>query len=218
MLVVLVAVPVVGFAWFLAAAVAPPAEPQRHADAIAVLTGGAERVATGLRLLREGRADRLMISGVHPDVTLAELARLAEPDRAAPGVEGPGIALPEGPGGNPREDQEADAARVTLDRVATTTHGNAREIAAWARAAGVRSIRVVTAGYHMPRATLELRRAFPEAILLPHPVLPPTLRNAGTTARLRTWSLLLGEYLKWLGAAAGLASLAGGGDSDLRPQ
>lgn len=182
--------PVAGFAWFLATAAAPPADPLRYTDGIAVLTGGAERVETGLRLLRDGRADRLLVSGVHPDVTLADLARLAAPESGALEGDMPG--------------------RITLGHLATSTRGNAAEIADWARAAGLRSIRVVTAGYHMPRATLELRRALPEATLLPHPVMPARLRDAGAAGRLRTWSLLAGEYLKLIGATVGLASPAGG--------
>jgi uncharacterized SAM-binding protein YcdF (DUF218 family) len=173
-----------GFAHFLALAAAGPAEPERPADGIAVLTGGAERVETGLRLLREGRARVLLVSGVHRDVTLADLAHRA--------AMGPGDL----------------AGRVTLGHEATSTRGNAAEIASWARAEHLDSIRVVTAGYHMPRALLELRRALPEVALLPHPMLPATLRDAGAAGRLRTWSLLLREYLKYLAVRAGLSGPA----------
>jgi uncharacterized SAM-binding protein YcdF (DUF218 family) len=173
-----------GFAHFLALAAAGPAEPERPTDGIAVLTGGAERVETGLRLLREGRARVLLVSGVHRDVTLGDLAHRA--------AMGPGDL----------------AGRVTLGHEATSTRGNAAEIAAWARAEHLDSIRVVTAGYHMPRALLELRRALPEVALLPHPMLPATLRDAGAAGRLRTWSLLLREYLKYLAVRAGLSGPA----------
>ena len=176
---------VAGFGWFLKAAAAPPAEPLRRTDGIAVLTGGAERVETGLRLLLQGRAERLLVSGVHRNATLADLARAA--------------------GLGPEVQVSAD--RVALGHVARTTRGNAAEIAAWARAEGLRSIRVVTAGYHMPRALLELQRALPEAELLAHPVVPARLRDPGAVARLRTWSLLAGEYLKLIGAWAGLTRL-----------
>jgi uncharacterized SAM-binding protein YcdF (DUF218 family) len=170
-----------GFLWFLDAAAAAPESPLRPTDGIAVLTGGAERVQTGLRLLAEGRARRLLISGVHPDATLADLARVHGMEAAAL------------------------AGRVTLGREARSTRGNAAEIAAWARREGMGSIRVVTAGYHMPRAMLELRRALPEAVLVPHPVVPPPLREAAAVGRARTWSLLVGEYLKLLGAWAGMS-------------
>lgn len=172
-----------GFLWFLDAAAAAPEEPDRATEGIAVLTGGAERVQTGLRLLAEGKARLLLVSGAHPGTTLADLAR-------ASGLEAGALA-----------------GRVTLGREARTTRGNAREIADWARAHGLRSVRVVTAGYHMPRALLELRRALPEAVLVPHPVVPARLRDAAAAGRQRTWSLLVGEYLKLIGAALGASRL-----------
>jgi uncharacterized SAM-binding protein YcdF (DUF218 family) len=167
-----------GFLGFLRTAAAPPVMPEQHTEGIAVLTGGAERVATGLRLLREGRAEQMLISGVHRDTGLDDLV---------------GAAL-----------REPLARRVELGHAAATTRGNAREVADWARAHGLASIRVVTAGYHMPRAMLELRRALPGVTLLPWPVVPPRLRQAGALAELRTWSLLLGEYLKLLLVWTGL--------------
>lgn len=169
----------VGFAWFTTGIASRPAEPARRTDGIAVLTGGAERVATGLALLREGQAERLLISGVHRDVTLGDLLR---------------------------PEDHGLGARIALGREAASTRGNAAEIATWVHATGLRSVRVVTAGYHMPRALLELRRALPEVVLVPHPVLPARLREPGAAAVARTWSLLLGEYLKYLAAALGFSA------------
>ena len=51
-----------GFAWFLGEAIAEPEQPDRRTDAIVVLTGGAERVETGLALLEAGLAPRLLVS------------------------------------------------------------------------------------------------------------------------------------------------------------
>lgn len=170
-----------GFLGFLRAAMAPPEAPELHTDGIAVLTGGAERVATGLRLLREGRGERMLISGVHPGALLDELDG--------------GEAL--GP----------LAQRVQLGRTATTTRGNAREVAAWSAAQRLHSVRVVTAGYHMPRALLELRRAAPGLTLLPWPVTPARLSRSEALREPRTWTLLLGEYGKLLAAWTGLHTL-----------
>jgi uncharacterized SAM-binding protein YcdF (DUF218 family) len=184
--------PAAGFLWFLRAAAAPPADPELRAEGIAVLTGGADRVETGLRLLLAdgGGGARLIVSGAHRDATLADLVRGA---------------------GLPPEAAEAVAGRATLGRAAATTRGNAAEIAAWARREGIGSIRVVTAGYHMPRALLELRRALPaEVALLPHPVVPASLRD-GRAGPQRAWRLLLGEYAKLVGAWLGL-SRPGPGD------
>ena len=174
-----------GFPWFLRIAALPPAPDPRPTDGIVVLTGGADRVRTGLRLLAEGSGRVLLVSGTHPDATLAELAAAA--------------GWPEPP----------HDGRIALGHAARSTHGNAAETAAWVSARGLGSIRVVTAAYHMPRALLELRRALPaKVVLVPHAVVPEPLRDAGSVAaRPRTWRLLGAEYLKLVGAALGLSRL-----------
>jgi uncharacterized SAM-binding protein YcdF (DUF218 family) len=136
-----------GFAWFLHR-VAEPAPIPSHADAIAAFSGGPDRVETALRLLADGRADRLLLSGIGGGANLTELAHLAELD--------------------PRP----LAARVSIGRDATTTRGNALETAAWARANAIHTLLVVTASYHMPRALAELGRALPDVTLYPVPVAP----------------------------------------------
>ena len=174
-----------GFGWFLRA-VQEDAADNSATDAIVVLTGGAERVETGFRLLEEGLAPRLFISGVHPDARLADLARGAGADSARL------------------------AGRVELGHAAASTRGNAVEIAAWARTRDITTIRLVTAGYHMPRARSELRRTMPELRVVPHSVTPPRLRDEGAFWRPRNWGLLLSEYCKFLGAEAGLSRFLGG--------
>jgi uncharacterized SAM-binding protein YcdF (DUF218 family) len=184
----LLAVLLAGFLWFLGQVPEAPASPARRTDGIVVLTGGAERVETGLRLLEAGHAPRLLVSGVAARLTLAELARA-----------------------HARE-PSALAGRVTLGHAAATTLGNAVETAAWARANGLTSLRVVTAGYHMPRALLELRRALPGVELVPHPVGPAALRE-GALGHARAARLHLGEYVKYLLSAAGLSRLLPARDS-----
>lgn len=166
-----------GFVWFLTRADYPMPLPP-HADGIVAFTGGAERVETALRLLAEGRADRLLLSGIGGGAELAELAHRAGLDPAPL------------------------AARVTLGRGAATTRGNARETAAWAAANAIHSLVVVTAFYHMPRAVIELRRALPGAILYPLPVLAPDLPGRGVPLR-----LMAEEYTKLLAAGAGLTAI-----------
>jgi uncharacterized SAM-binding protein YcdF (DUF218 family) len=174
-----------GFIWFLRAVQAGAADASA-ADAIVVLTGGTERVETGFRLLEEGLAPRLFVSGVHPDSRLADLAR------------GAGV------------DPAKLSGRVELGHAAASTRGNAVEIAAWASARGVRTIALVTAGYHMPRARTELRRAMPSLRVSAYPVTPARLRTEGSFWQPRNWGLLLGEYMKFLGAELGLSAIFGG--------
>jgi uncharacterized SAM-binding protein YcdF (DUF218 family) len=165
-----------GFVWFLSTALRAP-DPPPHADGIVVLTGGAERIETALRLLADGDGRLLLITGAGGGAgEFAGLAHRAGVDAAL-------------------------AARTTLGRAALDTHGNALETAGWAHAHDIGSLIVVTAGYHMPRALAELSRALPEVRLHPYPVLSPVLRNGPDAASLR---LLAAEYTKYLAVAARL--------------
>jgi uncharacterized SAM-binding protein YcdF (DUF218 family) len=169
----------IGFASFLYAATLSRLPPAR-ADGIVVLTGGADRVETALRLLAERRAGRLLVSGVGHAADFAELARRA------------GVPLDLAP-------------RVTLGRTALSTRGNARETADWVRANAIRSLIVVTAAYHMPRALAELSRSIPGVTLYPVGVVPPAIRGWNEFGALH---LLAGEYSKFLAVEAGLSGLA----------
>ena len=169
----------IGFAWFDRAAHLPGTPPP-HADGIVVLTGGADRIETALRLLADGHAPLLLVSGVARGADLAELTRRIQLDPAQV------------------------AGQVTLGRTATTTVGNGTETAHWAQEHGLRRLIVVTAGYHMPRALLEIRRGLPDAELHPVPVLPPALRGGTDPATAR---MLANEYEKLIAVRLGLAPL-----------
>lgn len=136
-----------GLGWFAASGRTLAALPE-HADGIVALTGGAGRVELGLKLLEQGRADRLLISGVGPSATLAELVHRAGVDPAL-------------------------APRVTLGRTAHSTRGNAAETAVWVKTWAISSLLVVTSFYHMPRAMAEMRGSLPGVALYPVPVNPP---------------------------------------------
>ena len=164
-----------GFAWFIRQVDAPTG-PVPIAGGIVALTGGAERIDNALQLLADGQAPRLLLSGV-----------------------GGGAGLPD-------LDSKADlhtqdlAARITLGRGAQSTRGNALETAAWVRRNAIRSLIVVTAAYHMPRALLELRRELADIALYPVPVRP-----AGFSGW-RRFRLLAIEFTKFLGARSGLSA------------
>ncbi len=166
---------VAGFAAFVHRAAQPTPVPPRT-NGIVVLTGGEDRVQAALKLLVDGRADRLLVTGIGGGANLKDLARLTGMDA------------------RPLAD------RVTLGRGAASTRGNAEETAAWAAAYGIRSLIVVTAFYHMPRAVTEMRRALPSVTLYPDAVLPPGMQRGdglGTWAGLR---LMAEEYTKFLAA------------------
>jgi len=159
------------------ASVSPPPDPR--ADAIVVLTGGSARIDGALRLLDEGRARRLLISGVNPSVTSADLANLVD--------------------GALRDEL---ACCVDLGRQAIDTVGNAAETRDWVAAHGFASLIVVTSDYHMPRSMTELAAAMPAVALIPFPVSNPDLRFTDWWHDRATFTLLLREYGKYLVAKA----------------
>ena len=157
-----------------------PTTDQSETDAIVVLTGGGELISTGLTLLEQGKAKRLLVSGVHPGVGLAELLRI---DRNAPGA----------PPLNP--DVES---RIDLGDMAGDTYGNAIETVEWMRANHYQSMRLVTADYHMPRALLEFGMAAPDLRILPNPVRPLRMTETPWWRDRQTFGLLWSEYGKYL--------------------
>lgn len=148
-----------------------------RADGIVVLTGGELRLLAGARLLKEGRAARLLISGVNPLTSRRDLRRLS------------GLS------------ERFFAARVDID-YANTTIDNAEETKAWAAAKGYRKLIVVTSSYHMPRSLTELSRAMPHVVLVPYPVVPSRFKARRWWTDGFTTRVLLAEYAKLLPSAA----------------
>lgn len=159
-------------------------EKSQKADAIIVLTGGAERIAEGLRLLNKGEGKKLFISGVGKTTHFEELLEKQQ--------------LPE------KETKKIDQQKVHMGKQAINTIGNAKETADWIAANNVKSIILVTANYHMPRALLEFEQRLPaEVEILPHPVFPVNFKRDQWRDDARTRKFILAEYVKYLMAMTG---------------
>lgn len=138
-----------GFLWF-GATMPVPAPAGVMTDGIVVLAGGSGRVERGVALLREGRARRLLISGVDPVLSDAALTR--------------GLRIP----------AELVACCVDYGRQARDTRSNAEETRAWVETHGFRRLRIVTGDTHMRRAMIELRAELgPDVELVPDAVPTP---------------------------------------------
>ena len=85
-----------------------------------------------MNLLEDGKAQRMLVSGVNPEASREDIRTVSKAVRRL-----------------------YDCC-VDLDFTAADTVGNARETADWANNLRYKSLIVVTADYHMPRAMLEL--------------------------------------------------------------
>lgn len=157
-----------GFGLFIREARSIASGSMAEADGIVVLTGGPNRVATGVELLEAGRAERLLISGVNPGSPVSDIASAAGASEAL------------------------FACCVDVGPTAADTEGNALETAAWVAERGYARLIVVTSDYHMPRALLELQAAMPDTRLIAHAVPAPVPWTNLDEAR--RW---LTEYVKY---------------------
>ncbi len=175
-----VALLALGFIVFASTVTREPAPGDVHADGIVVLTGESRRIAEGARLLSEGRAERMLISGVYKHTGKRALMKIS--------------GLPE---------QTFDCC-VDLGYAALDTAGNADEARTWASARRYATLIIVTASYHMPRSLAEISLALPSAQLIPHPIVPDNFPVSYWWLSRSATRLLVSEYLKFLPAAAQL--------------
>jgi uncharacterized SAM-binding protein YcdF (DUF218 family) len=161
-----------GWIWFASTLPVAVADQTTKTDAIVVWTGGSGRIDEGLGLLAAGMAEKLFISGASEQVRVADVVR-GRPEAAA-----------------------LDS-RIALGRRAVDTPGNAVETAQWAARENARSIRLVTAAYHMRRSLLELNAAMPDLLIVPHPVFPANVKPDWWRWR-GTANLIAVEYSKYL--------------------
>ncbi len=163
-----------GLVWYASLIPRPGAPSPVKSEAIVVLTGGSDRMAEGLRLLEGGIGRKLFVSGVYHRVEVKELLRVARK--------------------NPAEIECC----IELGYTADNTAGNARETAAWMDKEGFRSLRLVTASYHMPRSLVEFHRAMPDIEIIAHPVFPEGFKRDEWWLWPGSTSLIASEFGKYL--------------------
>jgi uncharacterized SAM-binding protein YcdF (DUF218 family) len=138
-----------GFVWF-AMFLPGPAGAQKT-DAVVVPTGSGGRIARGLDVLRKDEAKKLLVTGVDPEVKPGEFAA------------------------EYKVETQLMACCITLGSDAVDTRGNAQEAANWVSANKVKSIRLVTADWHMRRAAAELGYDMPSGVTVLRDAVPSTL-------------------------------------------
>ncbi|MEO1657350.1 MAG: YdcF family protein [Pseudomonadota bacterium] len=141
--------------------------------AIVILTGEkGGRIQEGLSLGATGIADRILISGVHPETTKADLEAM-----------GSWAML--------------DCC-VDLGPWARSTRDNAIEARDWLGEHDYKAALLVTSDFHLPRAKEELRRVVPDVEIIGVPVASELAPEQGWMSRVVSWRVLGKEYLKFL--------------------
>ena len=141
-------------------------------DAVIVLTGGRNRITEGVRLLNNHLADKLFISGVSHDVTIADIERKAHLHADEP-------------------------SKIELGYKATNTIENASEIADWIKKNDIKSVRWVTSNYHIPRSLEELKPYHLSVELIINPVYSDFVKDDWWKSW-GTFKFLAAEYHKFL--------------------
>jgi uncharacterized SAM-binding protein YcdF (DUF218 family) len=181
-LLLLLVMLVIGFVVFANSIEREQKSPQQKADGIAVLTGGVARIDRAMKLLAQGQAKRVLITGVNRTVTTDELKDLAS------------------------QGDQYFACCVDIDKEARNTIDNATETSEWAALHKYYTVIVVTSNYHMPRALAELARVMPGVTLIPYAVVDNNVHLEPWWAYPGTTKLLLSEYLKYLPALGRLGA------------
>ncbi len=142
-----------------------------HTQAIVVLTGGRNRISEAVKLLNQGLADKLFISGVEKNTSLHDISESQD------------ITLPE--------------QKIALEKKSTNTIENAIETQAWLRQNNISSIRLVTSNYHLPRSMQEFQYQNSHLNIVPHPVFSEHVAKEWWT-KTRSFCLIASEYNKFL--------------------
>ncbi|MBI4745821.1 MAG: YdcF family protein [Deltaproteobacteria bacterium] len=146
-----------------------------YADAIVVLTGGAGRVEEGLRLFREGRGGRLILSGVEETSTLDTIF--------------PGRDLK----------TSVDTSRIILDIESRSTIDNAINVKKIAEGRGFKSLVLVTSSYHMKRASTIFSKIISGDVkLYRHPVSGPNFKDEEWWQSRKSLKLVTSEFFKYI--------------------
>lgn len=146
-----------------------PEDTVRATDGIVIFTGGETRLKVALALFEQHKGKYLLISGVNPQSTLSEMVN-----------------------------QMPYRSQVTLGYKALDTLGNAEETAVWARSHSLKSLRLITSNYHMPRSLFELRHLLPDTEIIPHPVMRQSFYKKRWWLDPVTLGYVIQEYNKFL--------------------
>jgi uncharacterized SAM-binding protein YcdF (DUF218 family) len=145
--------------------------PNDKTDAIVIFTGEKGRISQGLELLKVYPNTPILVSGVGHDLHSLPMAKKIQKDIMGD---------------------------ITLGRDARNTLGNAEETKQWAQQRGIKSVRLVTSHYHMPRSLILLHRAIPDLTIIAHPIISDNFQSEGWWNNQKVYRMIVVEYNKYL--------------------
>lgn len=157
----------IGYGAFIVNVTSKTPDNYEKAQAIIILTGGNNRIATGLKLFSQTKSDKLFITGVNVSVSDTDIDALWKEDTPLPCC-------------------------IELGREATTTRENAIEAKKWIENNNIKSIILVTSDYHTDRALQEFRALLPNLDIYKHPV----REEKYSLKHPQFWKLTFSEYNK----------------------
>lgn len=113
---------------------------KKRVDAIVVLSGGLGRVEEGLKLLKAGKGEYLIISGVDKDSDIESIFFLHDPV------------------------DFIDNKRIILEKSSSSTFENAMDVKKIVDRRGFKSIILITSVYHIKRARFIFSKVLPEDV------------------------------------------------------
>lgn len=149
-----------------------PVDNETPTEAIVVLTGGRYRIAEAARLMKNGLAQKLFISGVEKNTSLAAIGKRQEIDFL-------------------------NDENIALDRESTNTVENAAVSGNWLKDNNIQNIRLVTSNYHLPRSLAEFHYKNPDLKIIPHPVFSKYVSKKWWKNG-KSFYLIASEYNKYL--------------------
>lgn len=135
----------VGFVAFNNTIYNPKRLVMKKTDAIVVLTGGKNRINVAKNLFNDGMAEKMFISGVSKKASIDDVI-----------AQGGADALYK--------------ENIEIGQEAKNTVENAIEVDEWIKKNDIKSIRLVTSNYHMPRSIEELKAKNKDVEIVVHPV------------------------------------------------
>lgn len=168
-----------GFVIFVYSIPNEPSKLKEKTDAIVVLTGGMHRIEEGFKNLSTNNSQKMFISGVYDQTNLSELLII-------------------------NEQQVFDmlklknSKKVELGKNAHSTRENAEETYSWIKKNNIKSIRLVTSNYHIPRSVFEFKKILPTIEIVANPVFSGNFQKNNWWNHPLTIKIMIKEYLKFL--------------------